>query len=172
VLIVTVRRSSTGPWRGGGRGPGERARTVLLDGMAAGAAASVPSGLPSTILALAAGRSPLQAPAAAGSLALPREERLGPLLLAAIPVHVMISLAWGTVLAAFLPTRRTVAWGAATGAAIAVLDLRLLGRRLPRIRTLPFWPQLADHVAFGAIAGMVVAARRASRQTARPLRVP
>jgi hypothetical protein len=121
---------------------------------------AIPSGIPSTFHALVAGRSPLQAAAAAGSLALPREDRALPLLAAAIPVHLAISLGWGAVLAALLPRRRTVLWGAAAGAAIAVLDLRILGRGRARIRALPFLPQLADHVAFGAIAGWVLARRR------------
>lgn len=127
----------------------------------AGTVAAIPSGIPSTVHALAAGRSPLQAAAAAGSLALPQEERVLPLVVAAIPVHLAISLAWGAVLAAVLPRRRTVLWGAAAGAAIAVLDLRILGRSRARILDLPFLPQLADHVAFGAIAGWVLARRDA-----------
>ena len=43
--------------------------------------------------------------------------------------------------------------GALAGVAITALDLGLVGRRLPRIAALPLLPQLADHVAFGAIAG-------------------
>jgi hypothetical protein len=39
------------------------------------------------------------------------------------------------------------------GAGIAFFDLRVVGARAPRIRALPFGPQLADHVAFGAVVG-------------------
>ena len=47
-------------------------------------------------------------------------------------------------------------WGALGGVAIAGLDLGVLGRRWPRIRALPLVPQVADHVAFGALVGAVV----------------
>jgi hypothetical protein len=60
--------------------------------------------------------------------------------------------------------RAPVAVGAAAGAAIAALDLGLVvhgpaGRRWPLIRALPVWPQVADHVAFGAIAGAALRRR-------------
>jgi hypothetical protein len=44
------------------------------------------------------------------------------------------------------------------GLAIAALDLGLVGRHRPLIRALPLLPQVADHVAFGAVAGTVLAA--------------
>jgi hypothetical protein len=52
----------------------------------------------------------------------------------------------------------------AAGAAIAALDLGLLahgalGRRWPLIRALPIGPHVADHLAFGAVAGVVLARR-------------
>jgi hypothetical protein len=58
-----------------------------------------------------------------------------------------------------------VAVGLAGGAAIAAVDLGLLahgplGRRWPLIRALPVGPQVADHLAFGAIAGAVLDLRR------------
>ena len=49
---------------------------------------------------------------------------------------------------------RGVRRGALAGLAIAALDLGLVGRRFPRIAALPLLPQLADHAAFGAIAGL------------------
>jgi hypothetical protein len=57
-----------------------------------------------------------------------------------------------------------MAVGLAGGAAIAALDLGLLahgpiGRRWPLIRALPVGPQVADHLAFGAIAGAVLRGR-------------
>ena len=77
-----------------------------------------------------------------------------------------VSLAWGTVLA--VAVRRSplspVATGVAAGAVIAAVDLGVLahgraGRRWPLIRALPVGPQVADHLAFGAIAGAVLQRR-------------
>ena len=70
--------------------------------------------------------------------------------------HGAISLGWGVVLAAVLPRRRTVVWGALAGLAVAGLDLGVLARRWPRIRALPTLPQVADHIAFGTLVGAVV----------------
>ena len=122
------------------------------------------SGAPSTLYALATGRHPLEATVAAGSLLLPNETRRARLVLAAVPVHLALSLGWGVVLAAVLPRRRTVVAGVAAGLAIAALDLGVVGRRFPKIRALPLAPQIADHVAFGATAGWVLARRRRTRR--------
>jgi hypothetical protein len=46
------------------------------------------------------------------------------------------------------------------GLAIAALDLGIGGRLFPRIRALPPAPQVADHVAYGATVGYVLARRR------------
>jgi hypothetical protein len=54
-------------------------------------------------------------------------------------------------------------WGALAGLGIAALDLGLIGRRFPRVRALPQLPQVADHVAYGATVGAVLALRRARR---------
>ncbi|MBW3592258.1 MAG: hypothetical protein KY396_01020 [Actinobacteria bacterium] len=126
----------------------------------AGAVAAVVSGAPSTLHALATRRDPLAPALAAGSILLPREKRRGVLLAAAAPVHVAASLGWGVTLAALLPRRATTLVGAAAGMAIALLDLRVLGRRFPEVRALPLGPQLADHVAYGASVGWVLARRR------------
>jgi hypothetical protein len=133
---------------------------VVRDGLAAGAVAAVASGAPSTLWALAAGRDPLEATVAAGSLLLPGETRRGRLVPAAIPVHLTLSLSWAVLLALVLPPRRRVGAGAAAGLAIAALDLGVVGRRFPRVRALPTLPQLADHVAYGATVGAVLEQRR------------
>ena len=90
--------------------------TGLRDGLAAGAVAAIPSGLPSTLHALLTGRDPLEATAAAGSILLPREERTPVLLVAAVPVHLALSLGWGVVLARML-RRPTVPRGIVAGLA-------------------------------------------------------
>jgi hypothetical protein len=120
----------------------------------AAAIAAALSGAPSTLHALAAGRDPLEATLAAGSILLPGETRRSRLLAAAVPVHVGLSLGW--TVAIDRAGIRGARAGALAGLAIAALDLGLVGRRLPRLRALPLAPQLADHVAFGAIAGALL----------------
>lgn len=140
---------------------GRKPRAILL----AGAVAGVLSGAPSTVHALFTGRDPLAAARAAGNLLLPADAAPGALLIAGGLAHGVVSLGWATVLAmAVRRTSRPVAVGLAAGAAIAALDLGLLahgpaGRRWPLIRALPVGPQIADHLAFGAIAGAVLARR-------------
>ncbi len=101
---------------------------------------------------------------------LPREARSAPLLLAAVPVHIGISLGWALVLARVLPRRGTVGWGAVAGLAIAALDLNVPGARTAAVRELVTWPQVADHVAFGVVVGVVVADLRGSQPVLRRLR--
>ena len=120
----------------------------------AGAVAALLSGAPSTLHAIATGRDPREATLAAGSILLPDETRRRQLLAAAVPVHLALSLGWAVVLdRAGVRTARS---GAIAGLAIAALDLGVAGRRFPRIRALPLAPQIADHVAFGAIAGRLL----------------
>ena len=133
------------------------------DGLIAGAVAAVLSGAPSTLHALLVGASPWEATLAAGTLVLPRETRPLPLALAAVPAHLAISLGWGVVLALALPRRRAVPAGALAGIVIAGLDLGVLGPRFPRVPRLPTVLQIADHVAYGAMVGAVLAHRRAGR---------
>jgi hypothetical protein len=121
----------------------------------AAAWAAALSGVPSTAHALATGGDPLQATRAAGSIILPRERRAAVLLAAAVPVHLGVSLFW--TLALQRAGVRGARAGALAGLAIAGLDLGLAGRRFPQVRALPLLPQLADHVAFGAIVGLLLA---------------
>jgi hypothetical protein len=115
--------------------------------LAAAAIGGALSGTPSTLNALATGRSPLEAAEAAGEL-------LGrPGLVRGAVAHTVMSLWWATVLAAALPRHNRVRWGAVAGLAIAGLDLSIARRRYPAIDALPTGPQLADHVAFGALVG-------------------
>jgi hypothetical protein len=120
-------------------------------GLVAGAVAGVASGAPSTLYAWRAGLDPLAASRAAGTL-------LGrPTLVRGALAHGVLSLGWGVVLALLLPVRRQAAAGVAAGAAIAALDLGLVGRRLPAIAALPQGLQVADHLAFGGLVGLVLA---------------
>jgi hypothetical protein len=120
----------------------------------AGAVAALLSGVPSTLHAVATGRDPLEATLAAGSIVLPGETRRGRLLASAVPVHLVLSVGWAIVLDR--AGVRTARAGAVAGLAIAAVDLGLVGRRFPRVQALPLMPQLADHVAFGSIAGRLL----------------
>jgi hypothetical protein len=123
----------------------------------AAAWAAALSGGPSTLHALATRRDPLEATLAAGSILLPGENGRGRLLAAAVPVHLALSLGWTVVLDR--AGVRGARAGAVAGLAIAALDLGVVGRRLPRVRALPTLPQLADHVAFGAVAAALLRSR-------------
>jgi hypothetical protein len=121
----------------------------------AAAVASVVSGVPSTAHAVLTGRPPLEAARAAATLLPRHHDRPG--VATGLFVHVVVSAGWGTVLGLVLPKRHTVAWGAAAGLAIAVLDLGgIARRRAPAIAALPQAWQWADHVAFGATVGWVL----------------
>ena len=137
--------------------------SLLRAGLRAGAVAGALSGAPSTTHAVVTGRSPFDAVRAAGTLLVPADRAPGALAAAGVVAHGAISLGWGVVLAAVLPRRHSVAWGALAGLVIAGLDLGVLARRWPRIRALPTLPQLADHVASGALVGAVLSRRVAPR---------
>jgi hypothetical protein len=130
------------------------------DALIAGAVAALVGSLPSTLWSLGAARDPLEATLAAGSVVLPGEHRRGRLVAAAAPVHLSLSLGWALVLTRLLPRGHEVARGAAAGLGIAALDLGIARRRFPRVRALPMLPQLADHLAYGATVGYVLARRR------------
>lgn len=127
------------------------------DALVAGLAGAVLGGLPSTVWALARGEDPSAPTLAAGSILLPDEQRRARLAGAAVPVHLALSLGWAFVLERAHANART---GVLAGLAIAALDLGVAGRTFPRIRALPLAPQIADHVAYGATVGYVLARRR------------
>ena len=172
MLPTTGERQTNGERRLQFGGPKPGYAAAMLPGLAAGAIAGVVSGLPSTLHAVLTGRDPLAASRAAGNLVLPAGAPPAHLLLAGAAVHTVVSLGWGTVLGVALPRLlappaiagsgvtpwwRGAWWGALAGLGIAALDLGLLGRRRPLIRDLPVLPQVADHLAFGAVTGAVVA---------------
>jgi hypothetical protein len=126
----------------------------------AGLVAAVVSGAPSTLIALVRGEDVLTATRAAGTLLLPRERRALPLLAAAVPVHLALSLGWAVVLDRVLPRGREPLTGTLAGLGIAALDLGVVGRRLPAIRALPQGRQWADHAAYGLAVGIVLGHRR------------
>ena len=133
------------------------ASASVRDALVAGLAGAVLGGVPSTAWALVDGEDPLEPTLAAGSILLRHEHRRGRLCAAAVPVHLATSLGWAGVLARARVNMRA---GALAGLAIAALDLGVAGRLFPRIRALPLAPQVADHVAYGATVGFVLARRR------------
>jgi hypothetical protein len=126
----------------------------------AGLVAAVVSGAPSTLITLARGEDVLDGARAAGTLLLPHERRTLPLLAVALPVHLALSLGWAVALERALPRGREPLAGVLGGLAIAALDLGVIGRRLPAIRSLPQGRQWADHAAYGLAVGAVLARRR------------
>lgn len=127
----------------------------------AAALAAALGGAPSTAWALATGDDVLAPTRAAGALVAPSAS--GPRRLAAATVaHAAISTAWTAALARTTSGRGGLAAGAAAGLGIAVVDLGLARalRSHPRFRevaALPLAPQVADHVAFGVVAGWALA---------------
>ena len=126
----------------------------MTDIAVATAVASVVSGAPSTVHALATGRNVFGSARAAGTLLPGRRNR--PSLVAGVVVHFGISALWGLVLGCVLPRRNTAAWGAFAGLAIAAVSLPTIGRRRGAIAALPQVPQWIDNVAFGAAMGSVL----------------
>jgi hypothetical protein len=129
------------------------------DALVAGAAAAIVGGAPSTAWALLTGGDPLEPTLAAGAILLPRDRDRARLVAAAVPVHFALSIGWAFAIDRALGRAGAVR-GMFCGLAIAALDLGIGGRLFPRIRALPPAPQVADHVAYGATVGYVLARRR------------
>jgi hypothetical protein len=109
----------------------------------------------------------MEATRAAGAMLISSKASDAQLFFAAAVVHATVSLFWAAVLTWLLPRRRTTLWALAALAGIAVLDLRVIGRLFPEIYALPFWPQFADHLAFGAVLGAVLEWLRRGRAARR-----
>ena len=142
---------------------GRSAGGVPGDALIAGLAGAACSAIPSTVWSLVRGDDVLEGGRAAGAMVLPHERRTAVLLVVATPVHLAISMGWAAVLATALPRGREPAWGIVGGMVIGTLDLALIGRRIPAIRTLPQGRQWADHAAYGLSVGLVLRARRSRR---------
>ena len=83
-------------------------------------------------------------------------------------VHLGISVACGEALARTLPRDHSVAWGAAAGLAIGVINVGMIGRLFPAISALPVIPQLADNVMFGILFAAVLGRRHLPRPAVEP----
>lgn len=124
-------------------------------------AATLLSGLPSTAWALLTGADALEPTRAAGAMLLPGETSTGRLIAAAAVVHPVVSAFWALVLWYALPRRATLEWALLAAVLIALLDLKLIAPHFfPRVAALDFWPQLADHLMWGAAFGIALGWRR------------
>jgi hypothetical protein len=134
--------------------------TIWKDSLIAALVAGILGGIPSTAFALLTGGDVLEATRAAGAMLIsPRAGSLQ-LMSAAAVVHFTVSFFWAAILAHSLPRRRIMLWAVVAASAIALLDLRIIGRLFPEIFALPFWPQFADHLAWGLTVGAVLDWRR------------
>lgn len=116
--------------------------------------ATVFSGIPSTVYALITGADPLEATRAAGAMLVPTTTDTLTLVAAAALVHPAVSLFWTAVFGVLLPRQHVGLWAVAGSAAVAFIDLRLIAPlAFPSVAELPFWPQFADHLMWGALLG-------------------
>jgi hypothetical protein len=133
-----------------------RPQRRVLEGAAV---ASVLSGTPSVVHALATRRSlrgtveyGLEATRAIGTLVPPRR----PGLVRGALIHGVISVAVAEALAAALPSEHSVLSGTVAGFGVGVVNLGVVARRrYPALAALPLGAQLADNAAFGAVFAAV-----------------
>jgi hypothetical protein len=127
------------------------------DALIAGTVAAILSGIPSTLYAWWSGGDILEATRAAGAMLIPAHSSGPALFGAATLVHGTVSLFWATILTSVLPRKRIVLWSVLAAAAIAMLDLRMIARVFfPEVYALDFWPQFADHIAWGSVVGVTL----------------
>jgi hypothetical protein len=117
-------------------------------------AATALSGAPSTLWALATGADIGEATWAAGAMLIPADSSRPALFAAAGFVHASVSAFWTLAAGAVLPRRRTLWWAILLAAAIGLLDLLVIAPAFfPSVAALAFWPQMADHLMWGACLG-------------------
>ena len=105
-------------------------------------AATLLSGLPSTLWAFATGGDPLEAARAAGQMLLPGETSTAKLVAAATLVH-------------------PVEWALLAAVLIGLLDLKVIAPAFfPAVAALDFRPQMADHLMWGATYAIALDWRR------------
>ena len=137
-----------------------RLRTFLGDLLVAGSAATLLSGLPSTLYALMRREDVSEATRAAGAMLISSGSSMLALFAAAAVVHVCVSFFWAALLVRFLPRRRVTLWAVTASLAIGVFDLRVIAPLFfPEVARLSFWPQMADHAMWGASLGLALAYR-------------
>ena len=134
---------------------------LFVDLVWAWLAATVLSGVPSTLYLLGTGGDVTEPTRAAGAMVISPASSFPALLGAAAVAHSTISFFWAALLTVVLPYRRTALWAIVAAMLIAVLDLRLIAPLwFPEVAALAFWPQFADHVMWGASLGIALEWRR------------
>ena len=134
--------------------------SYLRDLFWAGTAATVVSGIPSTLWAWVRGDDVTEAIRAAGAMLLPADSSFGALFAAAAVVHTAISFFWAAILVRALPRRRVILSALVAALVIGIIDLKLIAPVFfPEVAALPFLPQMADHAMWGAMLGAVLAYR-------------
>lgn len=135
-------------------------RSFAADIIASGTAAAILGGIPSTVYALVMGADPLEATRAAGAMLVDPASADAMLIAAAAVAHLGVNFFWAILLAWLLPRRHVLAWALLAAVAIALIDLRVIAPLFfPEVHALAFGPQLADHLAWGAALGGVLAWR-------------
>jgi hypothetical protein len=130
----------------------------------AGGAATLLSGIPSTVYALVTGRDVTAATRAAGAMLIAPAASLPALFAAAALMHVCVSFFWAAIVIRVLPRSAVVPWAIAAAAAIGWIDLRLIAPLFfPEVAELEVAPQIADHLMWGASLGVTLARLRRYR---------
>jgi hypothetical protein len=124
------------------------------------------SGVPSTLHAFIKGRGlrsaavyVYDATSAVGTLVPPGRRGFG----RGVVVHLVISTLCGEALARTLPREHSAKWGAAAGLVIGVVNVGVIGRSFPAIRSFPLVPQLADNMMFGTVFALMLDRRGRQR---------
>lgn len=128
-------------------------------------AATVFSGIPSTVILTASGQDLWPPVRAVGLILLSSDAPAWMLLAAAGFVHCAVSLFWTLVIARLVPPVSAPLYAVGASALIAVVDLRVIAPLLfPEVAALAFWPQFADHLMWGLLVGMTLKLRAARRK--------
>lgn len=123
------------------------------------------SGFPSTLYALLSGGDALEATRAAASMLTSSDGSLYAVISVAALVHAAVSFFWAALLYLTLPRRHIFVAALIASAAIAIIDLRLIAPvYFPEVAALAFWPQLADHLMWGACFGITLLMREKLRR--------
>ncbi len=135
-------------------------RRWVVEGLVAGAVALPASMVPSAVQARVTGGRWWASEMAAGNLVLHASASPQRLVGIGTAVRSAVALNWGLVLSRWLDRRHPVLHGAGAGLALFAFQYLLVGRRRPLVRDLPAWPQVADHLVYGTVAGAVLARLR------------
>ena len=135
-------------------------RGSLLDWLIAGSVATALSGIPSTLYSAATGADIAEPTRAAGAMLVAANSSDLQLLTAAAVVHIAVSFFWSGILILILPRTSITSACVLAASLIGVLDLRVIAPHFfPEVARLPFLPQMADHLMWGACLGLMLRRR-------------